>query len=233
MALGRRRADTNWCSSRSGMFRRRRSRVPSRVWSSAFRRPAPSRQKNPLPTNVAKTSNAEQRTSNAQLPKLGARTACSPKPWRRRALSLKAPNTNIQAPENVQMPITKRTFCQRAHQSWCLGVGASMELGGWRLVLRAFTRHFDAFLFHIRSNCRRRFSLFHLVSPGFSYKEQKNGTGRLKTDVFSYGESDARDFHAFRSGVLRLVAPGCSLLQLPEKIYSARRSDDQARNQKE
>src|SRR5579884_283998 len=183
----------------------------------------------------------------------------------------KAPNTNIQALENFQKPITKRISCQRAHQSWCLGIGASMELGCGRLVLRVFTRHFDAFLFHIRSNCRRRFSLFHLVSPRFSYKGKKIGTRRLKSYVFSYGDSDARqvgsvstlqravcghakawtpytlahrallkkertglsalpccperstyanalrDFHAFCYRVLRLVAPGCSLLQLTEK----------------
>jgi len=63
----------------------------------------------------------------------------------------KAPNTNIQAPENVQMPITKRSPCKPAHRSWRLGIGVSMELGGWHLVLRGIACHFGAFLFHICS----------------------------------------------------------------------------------
>ncbi|HZV36597.1 MAG TPA: hypothetical protein VFB72_18615, partial [Verrucomicrobiae bacterium] len=80
----------------------------------------------------------------------------------------KAPNTNIQAPENVQMPITKRSPCKHAHEAWRLGIGASMELGCWRLVLRGIPCHFGAFLFHICSTrvagVSARFTLFHLVS---------------------------------------------------------------------
>jgi hypothetical protein len=41
---------------------------------------------------------------------------------------MKAPSTNIQAPEKDQCPITKR------HATlWCLLLGASLDVGAWNL----------------------------------------------------------------------------------------------------
>src|SRR5579884_1562216 len=77
----------------------------------------------------------------------------------------KAPNTNIQAPENVQMPITKTISLQRyasvlALGNWCFN-------GTWMLAFGA-SWHSLPFWTHFCSisvpSGRRRFTLFHLVA---------------------------------------------------------------------
>src|SRR5579884_3950021 len=162
--------------------------------------------------------------------------------------------------------------CQSPNESLANG---RISLGAWELVLQwsldVGVWCFVSLRVILTLFCSISVPIVAGVSPRFSYKGKKIGTRRLKSYVFSYGDSDARqvgsvstlqravcghakawtpytlahrallkkertglsalpccperstyanalrDFHAFCYRVLRLVAPGCSLLQLTEK----------------
>jgi len=86
----------------------------------------------------------------------------------------KAPNTNIQALENVQMPITKRPPCKRASVlalgNWCFN-GAWMLAFGASWQFLPFGRIFVPYLFQASQ-------AFHLVSPGCTYTTLKHDKTR-------------------------------------------------------
>ena len=92
--------------------------------------------------------------------------------WEHGYLAHRSLGGSEPCPLKHQMRSTMRIPCQRAHQSWCLGIRASMELGCWRLELRGNPRHFDALLFQICANGRRCCSLLRLVAPGCSYQKK-------------------------------------------------------------